>query len=147
MLIMFHILNEMYKRYMDISFACRSHLQIKYSLRYVFTYYGENSSLECPKECQERRCHITDGTCLDCLPGYYGETCSFQCPHNCRDRLCHAREGTCFGCEPGYLGPICNRGTSLNYTFCTQQILRVPLKTKYIVSLIRKMSVFIVSNM
>ena len=96
---------------------------------YVFTltgcpspgYYGENCSLECPKNCQERHCHITDGTCLGCLPGNYGENCSFECPHNCMERLCKTTEGTCFGCEPGYLGPICKRGTSLNYTFCRQQ--------------------------
>ncbi|XP_078322063.1 uncharacterized protein LOC144621909 [Crassostrea virginica] len=60
------------------------------------------------KNCQDRRCHITNGTCLGCLPGYYGETCSLECPQNCLGRRCHITNGTCLGCKRGYLGAKCN---------------------------------------
>ena len=39
-------------------------------------YYGESCTLECPQNCQEGHCHITEGTCLGCLPGYIGPTCN-----------------------------------------------------------------------
>ena len=38
-------------------------------------YYGENCFLPCPQNCQDRRCHITEGTCLSCIPGYKGAMC------------------------------------------------------------------------
>nr|XP_034322214.1 uncharacterized protein LOC117688333 [Crassostrea gigas] len=38
-------------------------------------YYGENCSLPCPQNCQERNCNIVYGTCLGCKDGYRGPTC------------------------------------------------------------------------
>lgn len=39
-------------------------------------YYGEDSSLPCPKNCQETYCNIIDGTCLGCVAGYTGPNCA-----------------------------------------------------------------------
>ncbi|XP_078328367.1 uncharacterized protein LOC144623703 isoform X2 [Crassostrea virginica] len=38
-------------------------------------FYGESCSMQCPKNCQEGRCHILDGTCLGCLSGYIDQIC------------------------------------------------------------------------
>ena len=38
-------------------------------------FYGENCSFLCPRNCQEGRFDITDGTCLGCIPGYKGSLC------------------------------------------------------------------------
>ena len=39
-------------------------------------HYGESCASECPNNCQEGHCHITEGTCLGCLTGYIGPTCN-----------------------------------------------------------------------
>uniref|UniRef100_A0A8W8P2L6 EGF-like domain-containing protein n=1 Tax=Magallana gigas TaxID=29159 RepID=A0A8W8P2L6_MAGGI len=39
-------------------------------------HYGEDCSLQCPKNCQEGHCHIVDGNCLGCIPGYRGPKCN-----------------------------------------------------------------------
>ena len=64
-------------------------------------FYGESCSIPCPQNCF---CHITEGTCLGCLPGYYGENCTLPCPQNC---YCNITEGTCLDCLPGYRGLTC----------------------------------------
>lgn len=39
-------------------------------------YFGDDCSLACPRNCQERRSHIHTGYCLGCLPGYKEESCN-----------------------------------------------------------------------
>ena len=39
-------------------------------------YYGENCSIPCPMNCQERCCSITEGTCLSCKPENRGNECN-----------------------------------------------------------------------
>nr|XP_022290289.1 uncharacterized protein LOC111101928 [Crassostrea virginica] len=78
--------------------------------------YGENCSITCPENCTDRRCHIVEGTCFQCLNGYSGLTCnkvsdsnhgesgkncSTPCPENCLDGLCEVVNETCFGCLEG----------------------------------------------
>nr|XP_022310311.1 uncharacterized protein LOC111115761 [Crassostrea virginica] len=86
-------------------------------------YYGENCSTPCPQNCQERHCHITEGTCLGCklghkghkcnqgcpTSGYYGENCSIPCPQSCQEGRCLITEGTRLGSKPGYKGHECHQ--------------------------------------
>nr|XP_022289935.1 platelet endothelial aggregation receptor 1-like [Crassostrea virginica] len=89
-------------------------------------YYGENCSISCPQHCKDRRCHIVEGTCFECVDGYkgstcskecpqgyYGENCSIPCPVNCLDGLCDTENGTCHGCLDGSSGPTCNEDCTL----------------------------------
>lgn len=39
-------------------------------------YYGENCSLQCPRNCEEGHCNIVDGTCMSCVDGYSGPYCN-----------------------------------------------------------------------
>ncbi|XP_078330338.1 uncharacterized protein LOC111113187 [Crassostrea virginica] len=85
-------------------------------------YYGENCSLSCPQNCQEGLCHITDGTCLGCLPGYKGSKCDTKCDGNkyglecntsCGNCIsaeqCHHVKGSCpNGCDAGFHGDKCD---------------------------------------
>ncbi|XP_062602381.1 protein draper-like [Saccostrea cucullata] len=84
--------------------------------------YGENCTLPCPNNCQERRCNIEDGTCLGCVMGYkgvrceeqcnawfYGADCSLSCGSCLNFEQCHHINGTCFkGCDKGFQGEKCN---------------------------------------
>lgn len=38
-------------------------------------FYGNNCDQPCSERCPERRCDITNGDCLSCLPGWTGHTC------------------------------------------------------------------------
>ncbi|XP_078328383.1 uncharacterized protein LOC111113170 [Crassostrea virginica] len=84
-------------------------------------YYGESCTSECPKNCQEGHCHITEGTCLGCLPGYIGSKCNTECTNNkygqdCRQSCgnctkgehCNHVNGSCpNGCVEGVMGENC----------------------------------------
>ncbi|XP_078328331.1 uncharacterized protein LOC111112065 isoform X4 [Crassostrea virginica] len=86
-------------------------------------YYGESCSLLCPQNCQEGHCHITEGTCLGCLPGYIGQTCDEECKNkkyglecnqtcgNCTNgEPCHHVNGNCLnGCDVGVFGDKCDQ--------------------------------------
>nr|XP_022305073.1 neurogenic locus protein delta-like [Crassostrea virginica]XP_022305074.1 neurogenic locus protein delta-like [Crassostrea virginica] len=85
--------------------------------------YGENCSLPCHQNCQEGHCHITEGTCLGCLPGYIGQKCDKECKNkkygleckqtcgNCTNgEPCHHVNGSCLnGCDVGVLGDKCDQ--------------------------------------
>ncbi|XP_078330342.1 uncharacterized protein LOC111113883 [Crassostrea virginica] len=66
-------------------------------------FYGENCHLPCPHNCQERHCHITDGTC-QCKDGTYGFHCQYSCSRNCLyTYTCHKTTGNCpYGCRDGW---------------------------------------------
>ena len=38
-------------------------------------YYGENCSLDCPKNCQDGYCDSIEGICIACKPGFTGPRC------------------------------------------------------------------------
>ena len=38
--------------------------------------YGDNCSLLCPRNCQQDRCDIVEGTCLGCILGFKGDRCN-----------------------------------------------------------------------
>ena len=38
--------------------------------------YGNDCSTPCPQNCQDKRCHIVEGTCLECVDIYNGSICS-----------------------------------------------------------------------
>ena len=84
-------------------------------------FYGESCSMlyACSKNCF---CHITEWTCLGCLPGYYGQNCSLPCPQNC---FCHRTKGTCLSCLPGYMGLNCNESKWYFKSFQRSAILLV----------------------
>ncbi|XP_056002246.1 multiple epidermal growth factor-like domains protein 10 isoform X2 [Ostrea edulis] len=85
------------------------------------TFYGENCDQPCPDKCQEKRCNISTGYCLGCIPGYQGFRCSQVCDKqayglgcssscgNCSDgEPCHYQNGTCpRGCNAGVYGETC----------------------------------------
>nr|XP_022309275.1 platelet endothelial aggregation receptor 1-like [Crassostrea virginica] len=94
-------------------------------------YYGEFCSTPCPQNCQEGHCHITEGTCLGCLPGYngpmcdkqcevgsYGSSCRENCSVNCKiPKTCNRETGRCTnGCQPGWDGISCKTKCS-NYSY------------------------------
>ncbi|XP_061170707.1 multiple epidermal growth factor-like domains protein 10 [Saccostrea echinata] len=81
--------------------------------------YGENCNVACPKNCQEQRCDIVNGTCLGCLPGWsgrfcenicqggwYGLECKLRCFGHCRNNaFCNHVTGQCDnGCAEGWKG-------------------------------------------
>ncbi|XP_062610076.1 multiple epidermal growth factor-like domains protein 10 [Saccostrea cucullata] len=84
-------------------------------------FYGENCSLPCPQNCQERRCNIVDGTCLGCVAGYkgslcgkgcdnnrYGFECSLDCGNCSNGEQCNHVNGSCpNGCDFGVQGYTC----------------------------------------
>ncbi|XP_062619897.1 protein draper-like [Saccostrea cucullata] len=86
-------------------------------------FYGQNCDLTCPLHCQDRRCHITNGTCLGCTAGWigefcnktcnegwYGDKCSRHCSFNCQRGVCHNVHGECsYGCKPGWKGSNCSQ--------------------------------------
>lgn len=92
-------------------------------------YFGDDCSLACPINCQERRCHIQTGYCLGCLPGYREEGCNKICGRNtyglecalscgsCNDgKPCNNINGTChLGCNEGVEGNICQKVCELGY--------------------------------
>ncbi|XP_061170725.1 uncharacterized protein LOC133180172 [Saccostrea echinata] len=90
--------------------------------------YGVNCDLPCPVNCQEKRCHIINGSCLGCMPGWNGDKCDKLCPvgwyglecqHRClghcqHNASCHHESGSCVdGCAEGWMGPLCNKGASM----------------------------------
>lgn len=84
-------------------------------------YFGDKCSLTCPTNCQEKRCNISTGHCLGCLPGYKGTSCKDVCEEmtfglecastcsSCRNGTsCHHENGTCLqGCDEGVSGDMC----------------------------------------
>ncbi|XP_078328964.1 uncharacterized protein LOC111115084 [Crassostrea virginica] len=103
-------------------------------------YYGENCSIPCPQNCLQRRCHITEGTCLGyrCATGYRGLMCNDECPsgfygHDCKESCsthcivsgtCDRVTGQCIGgCKAGWKESKCDTMCS-DGTFgknCTEQ--------------------------
>ncbi|XP_065922548.1 multiple epidermal growth factor-like domains protein 10 [Magallana gigas] len=86
--------------------------------------YGENCDKVCPDNCQERRCDIINGTCLNCKPGWLGEHCDKACPAGqfgpqCESKCvghckysvgCNHTTGLCDnGCDDGWTGSNCNK--------------------------------------
>ncbi|XP_062582491.1 tyrosine-protein kinase receptor Tie-2-like, partial [Saccostrea cucullata] len=87
-------------------------------------FYGQNCDLACPLHCQDRRCHITNGTCLGCtagwigdfcnktcMVGYYGMECKARCTGQCfGGSFCNHISGKCeHGCEEGWMTPTCDQ--------------------------------------
>ncbi|XP_062593626.1 multiple epidermal growth factor-like domains protein 10 [Saccostrea cucullata] len=85
--------------------------------------YGSECNLPCPKNCQDRHCYITNGTCLGCNSGWTGETCNkscapgsygIECKHHCKGHCmnnvpCNHTTGKCDReCEYGWFGIYCN---------------------------------------
>nr|XP_022309673.1 scavenger receptor class F member 2-like [Crassostrea virginica] len=90
-------------------------------------YYGEKCSTLCPQDCQEGRCHITEGTCLGCPAGYRGLMCNNECPiglfgancegvcsPNCKTPgICDKVTGRCEGgCQSGWTQHKCDSACS-----------------------------------
>lgn len=92
-------------------------------------YFGDTCTLQCPPNCQERRCDIHTGHCLGCLPGYQGPSCNkvcnkqtygLECAHRCgrceNNESCHNVNGTCLrGCEVGVQGDRCQNECQIGY--------------------------------
>ncbi|XP_061170703.1 uncharacterized protein LOC133180146 [Saccostrea echinata] len=85
--------------------------------------YGEKCDEKCPKNCQEQRCNIINGTCVGCLPGWngtfcekkcpegwYGLECKLQCFAHCKDNaFCNHVTGQCDNeCADGWKGAFCD---------------------------------------
>ncbi|XP_078328879.1 uncharacterized protein LOC111114998 isoform X3 [Crassostrea virginica] len=74
-------------------------------------YYGESCSTPCPQNCQEGHCHITEGTCLGCLPGYNGPMCDKQCNDFKYGLGCNKTCGNCYQGEPcDHVTGVCLNG-------------------------------------
>nr|XP_022306912.1 receptor-type tyrosine-protein phosphatase T-like [Crassostrea virginica] len=74
-------------------------------------YYGESCSLPCPQNCQEDRCHITEGSCLGCVPGYIGDKCDAICNGNTYGQECNTSCGNCINGEQcHHMTGICPNG-------------------------------------
>ncbi|XP_078320876.1 uncharacterized protein LOC111113002 [Crassostrea virginica] len=85
-------------------------------------FYGENCSIPCPKNCQERYCDIVSGACRGCDVGYvgpkcdeqcknntYGSKCSKVCQHCINAEQCDHVNGSCpNGCAKGTYGDKCD---------------------------------------
>ncbi|XP_078320200.1 uncharacterized protein LOC144621259 [Crassostrea virginica] len=87
-------------------------------------FYGENCSIPCPKNCQERYCDIVSGACRGCDVGYfgqkcdgltecnnntYGSKCSNVCQHCINAEQCDHVNGSCpNGCAKGTYGDKCD---------------------------------------
>lgn len=100
--------------------------------------FGEKCSLTCPERCQEKRCNISTGFYLGCLPGYkgpsckdecelgyYGKNCDNTCSEYCYEtRRCHSVTGKCCdGCKAGWDTDTCKEKCT-NGTFgpdCRQE--------------------------
>nr|XP_022307239.1 uncharacterized protein LOC111113335 isoform X2 [Crassostrea virginica] len=86
-------------------------------------WYGENCSIPCPQNCQEGRCDISEGTCLECINGYGGPRCGKDCDsgtfgRGCRgicgkckgNNTCNRINGRCMeGCHLGFIGLKCDK--------------------------------------
>ncbi|XP_062608467.1 multiple epidermal growth factor-like domains protein 10 [Saccostrea cucullata] len=85
--------------------------------------YGINCNLPCPDNCQEKRCNIVNGTCLECILGWTGDMCNIKCPWgwyglSCKDTCtghcsgnqpCNHVTGQCeAGCADGWMGKLCD---------------------------------------
>ncbi|XP_062574582.1 multiple epidermal growth factor-like domains protein 10 isoform X1 [Saccostrea cucullata] len=91
--------------------------------------YGEDCNQTCSDKCQDRRCNITTGRCLGCIPGYQGARCSQVCDKysyglgctllccNCSDGdPCHHVNGKCLsGCSEGWTGEKCQAECSAGF--------------------------------
>ncbi|XP_062575159.1 multiple epidermal growth factor-like domains protein 11 isoform X4 [Saccostrea cucullata] len=88
--------------------------------------YGSFCNETCPSNCQERRCYVTNGTCVGCtdgwigeqcldacVAGFYGAECKRKCSDRCRNSYCDHVTGYCEGCRIGWMGRDCNK--SCNY--------------------------------
>ena len=121
-------LNNTYDIILLCSFSLKFYQALQLSIAFVGCpkrgFYGESCSIPCSKNCF---CHITEGTCLGCLPGYYGKNRSMSCSQSCH---CHITKGTCLGCLPGYRGLTCEESkwhfksfqcsaTLLVFTYCS----------------------------
>uniref|UniRef100_A0A8W8MJG9 EGF-like domain-containing protein n=2 Tax=Magallana gigas TaxID=29159 RepID=A0A8W8MJG9_MAGGI len=100
-------------------------------------YFGIDCNLRCPANCQEKRCNITTGYCLGCLPGYkdqsckhicdkmtYGLECALKCSECRNGTSCHHVNGTCtHGCADGLYGDMCQKECPVGYygKNCLQQ--------------------------
>ncbi|XP_078328648.1 uncharacterized protein LOC111114999 isoform X1 [Crassostrea virginica] len=74
-------------------------------------YYGESCSTPCPQNCQEGHCHITEGTCLGCLPGYKGLMCDKECNDFKYGLGCNKTCGKCYQGEPcDHVTGVCLNG-------------------------------------
>ncbi|XP_062615557.1 multiple epidermal growth factor-like domains protein 10 [Saccostrea cucullata] len=86
--------------------------------------YGQNCDFACPSQCQDKRCHIRNGTCLGCkagwmgdfcnktcMFGYYGMECKSRCTGHCLGGAsCNHISGKCeHGCEEGGMIPNCDQ--------------------------------------
>ncbi|XP_056002260.1 protein draper-like isoform X8 [Ostrea edulis] len=93
------------------------------------TFYGKNCDQPCPDKCQEKRCNISTGHCLGCIPGYqglrcsqecdggmYGAGCTQKCGSCLNNKQCHHVNGTCLsGCSSGYQGGHCKENCPSGY--------------------------------
>ncbi|XP_062602743.1 multiple epidermal growth factor-like domains protein 11, partial [Saccostrea cucullata] len=83
--------------------------------------YGQLCNETCPSHCQERRCYVTNGTCVGCIDGWIGEKCLDACPAGfygaecnrtcsvrCQEKSCNHVTGHCSGCISGWMGYDCN---------------------------------------
>nr|XP_022307811.1 scavenger receptor class F member 2-like [Crassostrea virginica] len=74
-------------------------------------YYGESCSTPCPQNCLEGHCHITEGTCLGCLPGYNGPRCDTKCNDFKYGLGCNKTCGKCYQGEPcDHVTGVCLNG-------------------------------------
>ncbi|XP_061192648.1 multiple epidermal growth factor-like domains protein 10 [Saccostrea echinata] len=102
--------------------------------------YGYSCNINCPINCQGRRCDIVNGYCLGCTEGWsgskcnqacpsgwYGLECKLSCSENCRySDICNHVTGRCDRgctsgwkdyhcdkyCDPGTYGPNCENTCS-----------------------------------
>ncbi|XP_062610260.1 platelet endothelial aggregation receptor 1-like [Saccostrea cucullata] len=87
-------------------------------------FYGENCDFPCPLQCQDRRCHIINGTCLGCTTGWMGDFCNKTCAYGyygmeCKSKCighclagtsCNHISGLCeYGCDAGWATPTCDQ--------------------------------------
>ncbi|XP_061188716.1 multiple epidermal growth factor-like domains protein 6 [Saccostrea echinata] len=84
--------------------------------------HGNLCNKNCPSNCQEKRCYITNGTCAGCTDGWIGKKCRNACPagkygaeckNTCTDHCgnntsCNHVTGHCEGCLSGWMGYDCN---------------------------------------
>ncbi|XP_061190757.1 multiple epidermal growth factor-like domains protein 10 [Saccostrea echinata] len=82
--------------------------------------YGEECE-NCPPNCQDRFCNMSNGKCFSCQPGFMGDYCNNSCSQNtygqkclkqcgsCRyGKMCDMVTGSCpNGCAEGWYGEKC----------------------------------------
>nr|XP_022306625.1 platelet endothelial aggregation receptor 1-like isoform X1 [Crassostrea virginica] len=74
-------------------------------------FYGENCSIPCPKNCQERYCDIVSGACRGCDVGYLGQKCDEQCNNNTYGSKCSKVCQHCINAEQcDYVNGSCPNG-------------------------------------